>query len=48
MAKGIPEWPLVSWATKAGIPINKQYAFHNTNVSKGEYHRKSSRGRDRS
>ncbi|GAM40357.1 hypothetical protein TCE0_038r12648 [Talaromyces pinophilus] len=33
-ALGIPEWPLVDLATKAGIPINKQYAFHNTNLSK--------------
>ncbi|CAI6089129.1 unnamed protein product [Clonostachys chloroleuca] len=33
-ALGIPEWPVVDWAMKAGIPINKQYAFHNTNVSK--------------
>ncbi|KAH8200896.1 hypothetical protein TruAng_004905 [Truncatella angustata] len=33
-ALGIPEWPVVGWARKLGIPINKQYAFHNTNVSK--------------
>ncbi|KAJ6109358.1 hypothetical protein N7486_001592 [Penicillium sp. IBT 16267x] len=33
-ALGIPEWPLVKFATKAGIAINKQYAFHNTNLSK--------------
>ncbi|KAK2471090.1 hypothetical protein H9L39_17321 [Fusarium oxysporum f. sp. albedinis] len=33
-ALGIPEWPVVDWATKVGLPINKQYAFHNTNVSK--------------
>ncbi|PNP61674.1 hypothetical protein FNYG_13591 [Fusarium nygamai] len=31
---GIPEWPVVDYARKAGLPINKQYAFHNTNVSK--------------
>ncbi|KAH7204779.1 hypothetical protein DER44DRAFT_869307 [Fusarium oxysporum] len=31
---GIPEWPVVSWATKAGLPINMRYAFHNTKVSK--------------
>ncbi|KAH7150609.1 hypothetical protein DER46DRAFT_664565 [Fusarium sp. MPI-SDFR-AT-0072] len=40
-ALGIPEWPLVDYARKAGLPINKQYAFHNTNVSKSEYHRTS-------
>ncbi|KAK2923214.1 protein of unknown function DUF2235 [Fusarium oxysporum f. sp. vasinfectum] len=33
-ALGIPGWPVVDWARKAGLPINKQYAFHNTNVSK--------------
>lgn len=33
-ALGIPEWPVVSWATKAGLPINMRYAFHNTKVSK--------------
>uniref|UniRef100_A0A0D2YKL4 T6SS Phospholipase effector Tle1-like catalytic domain-containing protein n=1 Tax=Fusarium oxysporum (strain Fo5176) TaxID=660025 RepID=A0A0D2YKL4_FUSOF len=33
-ALGIPEWPVVDWAAKVGLPINKQYAFHNTNVSK--------------
>ncbi|KAJ5110387.1 hypothetical protein N7532_000922, partial [Penicillium argentinense] len=33
-ALGIPEWPLVRFAAKAGIAINKQYAFHNTNLSK--------------
>ncbi|RKK89332.1 hypothetical protein BFJ71_g12365 [Fusarium oxysporum] len=33
-ALGIPEWPVVSWATKAGLPINMRYAFHNTRVSK--------------
>ncbi|EXA31308.1 hypothetical protein FOVG_17361 [Fusarium oxysporum f. sp. pisi HDV247] len=32
-ALGIPEWPVVSWATKAGLPINMRYAFHNTKVS---------------
>lgn len=31
-ALGIPEWRVVSWA-KRFLPINKQYAFHNTNVS---------------
>ncbi|KAJ4032053.1 hypothetical protein NW753_013362 [Fusarium oxysporum] len=31
-ALGIPEWPVVSWATKAGLPINMRYAFHNTKV----------------
>ncbi|KAJ5974165.1 hypothetical protein N7481_011375 [Penicillium waksmanii] len=33
-ALGIPEWPLVKLATKAGIAINKQEAFHNTNLAK--------------
>ncbi|KAL2262716.1 hypothetical protein VTK26DRAFT_305 [Humicola hyalothermophila] len=33
-ALGVPEWPLVHYLTKLGIPINKQYAFHNTKVSK--------------
>ncbi|KAJ6089242.1 hypothetical protein N7467_004458 [Penicillium canescens] len=33
-ALGIPECPLVRLATKLGIAINKQYAFHNTNLSK--------------
>jgi uncharacterized protein (DUF2235 family) len=33
-ALGIPEWPVVSWATNVGLPINMRYAFHNTNVSK--------------
>ncbi|ENH68115.1 hypothetical protein FOC1_g10003743 [Fusarium oxysporum f. sp. cubense race 1] len=33
-ALGIPEWPVVSWATKAGLPVNMRYAFHNTKVSK--------------
>ncbi|KAH7010904.1 uncharacterized protein B0I36DRAFT_324482 [Microdochium trichocladiopsis] len=33
-ALGIPEWPVVGWARKVGLPINKQYAFHNTNLSK--------------
>ncbi|EEA28808.1 hypothetical protein TMatcc_002841 [Talaromyces marneffei ATCC 18224] len=33
-ALGVPEWPLVGLAAKAGIPINKQYAFHNTNLAK--------------
>jgi len=32
-ALGIPDWPLVGLAMKAGLPINKEYAFHNTNVS---------------
>ncbi|KAI0167662.1 hypothetical protein BJ166DRAFT_590167 [Pestalotiopsis sp. NC0098] len=32
-ALGIPRWPLVDWLTSFGIPINKQYAFHNTNLS---------------
>ncbi|RFU33007.1 hypothetical protein B7463_g3352, partial [Scytalidium lignicola] len=32
-ALGIPNWPLVNLATKIGIPINQQYAFHNTRVS---------------
>ena len=39
---------MVSWATKAGIPINKQYAFHNTKVSKGEYHYKKFLQKDQS
>ncbi|KAJ6190980.1 hypothetical protein N7519_001001 [Penicillium mononematosum] len=33
-ALGIPEWPLVRLATKLGIALNKQYAFHNANLSK--------------
>ncbi|KAH6976752.1 hypothetical protein EDB80DRAFT_658241 [Ilyonectria destructans] len=33
-ALGIPEWGFVKWLTKAGVPVNKQYAFHNTNLSK--------------
>ncbi|KAJ3453402.1 hypothetical protein MRS44_017649 [Fusarium solani] len=33
-ALGIPNWPLVDFAKKIGIPINQQYAFHNTRVSK--------------
>ncbi|KAE8357292.1 hypothetical protein BDV27DRAFT_164647 [Aspergillus caelatus] len=32
-ARGIPEWPLVKLATRAGIAINEQYAFYNTNVA---------------
>lgn len=35
--KGIPEWGFVQWLTKAGVPVNKQYAFHNTNLSEREY-----------
>ncbi|KAJ6111276.1 hypothetical protein N7486_003511 [Penicillium sp. IBT 16267x] len=31
---GIPNWPLVDLASKAGLSFSKQYAFHNTNVSK--------------
>lgn len=34
--QGIPNWPLVDLASKAGISFSKQYAFHNTNVSKSE------------
>jgi uncharacterized protein (DUF2235 family) len=34
--QGIPNWPLVNLASKAGIDFSKQYAFHNTNVSKSE------------
>ncbi|KAJ6127665.1 hypothetical protein N7523_003277 [Penicillium sp. IBT 18751x] len=33
-ALGIPDWPLVDLASKAGINLSKQYAFHNTEVSK--------------
>ncbi|KAJ5939544.1 hypothetical protein N7466_002678 [Penicillium verhagenii] len=33
-ALGIPEWPWVEMASKVGIPLNKQYQFHNTEVSK--------------
>ncbi|KAH6626763.1 hypothetical protein B0J18DRAFT_365139 [Chaetomium sp. MPI-SDFR-AT-0129] len=33
-ALGVPEWPLVGLLTKIGIPINKQYAFYNTKLSK--------------
>ncbi|KAH7116646.1 hypothetical protein B0J13DRAFT_590304 [Dactylonectria estremocensis] len=29
---GIPEWGFVKWLTKAGIPVNKPYAFHNMNL----------------
>ncbi|KPM39236.1 hypothetical protein AK830_g7343 [Neonectria ditissima] len=32
-ALGIPEWGFVKKLIKAGIPVNKQYAFHNTNLS---------------
>ncbi|KGO37688.1 protein of unknown function DUF2235 [Penicillium expansum] len=33
-ALGIPEWPFLGFATKLGIAMNKQYAFHNTKLSK--------------
>lgn len=33
-------------ATKIGIPINQQYAFHNTNVSKSEHQGKCVRRGD--
>ncbi|KAK0761650.1 hypothetical protein N5P37_005702 [Trichoderma harzianum] len=32
-ALGIPELGFVKWLTKVGIPINKEYTFHNTNLS---------------
>ncbi|KAG8417324.1 hypothetical protein J3459_012417 [Metarhizium acridum] len=32
-ALGIPKWPWVDLARRFGIPINQQYAFHNTRVS---------------
>jgi len=31
--KGVPEWGFVKYLTKIGIHINKEYAFHNTNLS---------------
>ncbi|KAF7515769.1 hypothetical protein G7054_g14425 [Neopestalotiopsis clavispora] len=33
-ALGVPNWPLVNLSAKLGVPVNKEYAFHNTNVSK--------------
>ena len=35
--QGVPEWPAVGWLQKVGVPVNKQYAFHNTKVSASEY-----------
>lgn len=32
-ALGVPEWPLTMTLEKLGYPLNRQYAFHNTNVS---------------
>ncbi|KAH6693470.1 hypothetical protein F5X68DRAFT_247741 [Plectosphaerella plurivora] len=32
-ALGVPEWPLTTTLQNLGFPLNKQYAFHNTNVS---------------
>ncbi|KAL4755849.1 T6SS phospholipase effector Tle1-like catalytic domain-containing protein [Aspergillus foveolatus] len=32
-ALGIPEWPLVRLGRAIGLPINKEYEFHNTNLS---------------
>ncbi|CEJ54670.1 hypothetical protein PMG11_00967 [Penicillium brasilianum] len=33
-ALGVPDWPLVNLASRVGINLSKQYAFHNTSVSK--------------
>ena len=41
--QGVPEWPVASWAAKVGLPVNKQYAFHNTTVSKSECRLKNER-----
>ncbi|KAJ0423216.1 hypothetical protein BJY00DRAFT_310344 [Aspergillus carlsbadensis] len=33
-ALGIPEWSIVKFAERMGLPINKKYQFHNTRLSK--------------
>lgn len=35
--QGVPDWPLVNLASRVGINLSKQYAFHNTSVSKSEF-----------